>query len=249
MQSKPSYKLALITGGTSGLGKALTEFLQSKGIETLSFGRSEIDLSNPSERQKLLSTITEKTPDLIINNAGFGLYGETVNLSIEEQRKMIEVNVNALVEISIHSAKHLIQMNKKGTILNISSAAAFFPFPLFNTYSSSKAFVNQFSQGLDSELKDKGIRVLCACPGQIATNFRLHAAKGNPQKQDRRTMSTDTAVRHLWKQIEKQKQLYIFDWKTRLLVAIAKILPKKTLERLLKKSISSRLPSSSSRDT
>lgn len=248
MQLKHSFELALITGSTSGLGKALKEFLEHKGIETMGFGSSEIDLSNPSERKKALQMITEKTPDLIINNAGIGFYGKTVNLSTEEQLKVLEVNINALVEISIHSAKQLIKQGKQGTILNISSVAAFFPIPYFNSYSSSKTFVNHFSQTLDSELQEQGIRVLCACPGQIATNFRIRAAKGHPQKSDRRTMSVETAVRHLWKQIEKQKPIYIFDWKAKLMVWAARILPKKRLEAILKKAISSRLLSSSSQD-
>ncbi len=78
------HHCALVTGATSGLGEALAHFLSQKGIEVLTTGRTSpthpIDLSE--NRQQLLELISAKTPDLIINNAGFGLYGNTIDLSI-----------------------------------------------------------------------------------------------------------------------------------------------------------------------
>jgi len=244
ISSPKMFSKALITGATSGLGEALCEILSSKNIELIQTSRSsdplKIDLSNDEERQILLKEISEKIPDLIINNAGFGFYGNALDLSIDEQLKMIEVNCKALVEISLHAAKELIKAGKTGTILNISSAGAFFPFPTFNVYCASKAFVNQFSLGLHSELKNKGVRVLCACPGQIATDFRVKAGKGHPQKSDQRSMSEECAAKHLWKQIQREKPLYIFDWRTKAMVQIAKFLPRPLLDSILKKSIQDR---------
>ncbi len=249
MQLKPSFKLALVTGASSGIGKALVDFLASKNIEVIGTSRTNstfpLDLSDRDQRKQLLDLITEKKPDLIINNAGFGFYGPTLSLSIDEQLKMVEVNVNALMEISIHSARTLIEAGKQGTILNISSAGAFFPFPNFNVYCASKAFVNQFSLTLDVELADQGVRVLCACPGQVATNFRSRAAKGHHQKTDAVTMSVETAVHHLWKQLTKQRQLYIFDWKMRLMVLFSKCIPQKRLQKMLKEKLSDRFKKNS----
>lgn len=244
MQSKPSFKKALITGTSSGIGKALATFLDKKKIELIVTSRSDphlpLDLSDKQQRSRLLEVITEQKPDLIINNAGFGYYGPSLNLTIEEQLNMIDLNVKALMEISIHGAKTLLENRLKGTILNISSAAAFFPFPTLAVYCATKAFVNQFSLALDAELEEQGVRVLSACPGQVQTNFRVRASKGHPQKKDRRTMSVETAVKHLWWQIENQKRLYIFDWKMRAMVFLSKLVPLRTLQKALKKSLSRR---------
>lgn len=240
MPSNPSYKCALITGSFSGLGKGLADFLEAKGIEVIRTGSRDIDLSHPEERKKLLATISQKSPDLIVNNAGMGFYGPCLNLTIDEQLKMIELNCKALVEITLHAAFVLKQSDKQGTILNISSAAGFIPFPTFNVYSASKAFVTNFSLGLDSELKNEGIRVLCACPGPIATNFRTRAAKGHPQITDELTMTIETAALHLWKQLVQKRPLYIFDWRTRLVIFIARMTPRFFLNKILKKQLKSR---------
>ncbi len=251
MKSKPSFKCALVTGATGGLGAALVKLLKEKGIEVITTGRTDstlpIDLRG--SRQKLLELITEKKPDLVINNAGFGLYGNTVDLEIQDQLDMIEVNVKALVEISIHAAKTMVDAGQKGTILNISSAAGYIHSPLFNVYHSTKAFVRYFSLGLNAELRDTGIKVLCSCPGQIETKFRPRAAKGYPQKPDSRTMTAEVAAKHIWKQIETGKKIDLFDWRYKLLILITRVVPDFVIERIEKKQISERVPTSSSRDT
>jgi len=240
MPSKPSFKTALITGAYSGLGQALAQFLETQGIECILTGRRDVDLSNRTDRHRLLDIIDTKTPDLVINNAGFGLYGPTLDLSIQEQLDMIEVNISALVEMTHRAASALLKAKKRGTILNISSAGAFIPFPTFNVYCASKAFVNSFSLALDAELRSQGVRVLCACPGQIATAFRQKASKGLPQEKDHLTMPVDKAVAHLWKQIQKQKGLYVFGWRAKILVWTTKFVPKKLLNPWLIKSLKRR---------
>lgn len=235
-----SYKTALVTGATSGLGKGLADFLEKKGIEVIRMGSKDYDLSHSAERENLLQLITEKKPDLVVNNAGFGLYGPCLSHSIEEQTKMIDVNVTALVEISLCAAKELIKEGKKGTILNISSAGAYFAYPTFNIYCASKAFVKQFSLALDGELQGQGVRVLCSCPGQIETDFRSRAAKGFPQQKNGQAMSIEKAVKEIWWQIEKEKPLHIFDWRVWLMVQISRIFPRRMVERILIEKLRSR---------
>lgn len=241
-----SKRKALITGATSGLGEALAHFLSGKGYTPLLTGRTidklknrglALDLTLPEERKRLIQLIERETPELIINNAGFGLYGESCSLSIEQQLAMIELNVKAAVEISLASARALVAAGKKGTLLNIASAAAFFPFPQFNVYAASKAFLLHFSIALDSELRDKGIRVLCACPGPIDTPFRTRAAQGASTRQA--AYPVEKAVAALWKQIETGRGVSIFDQKTRLLVLFARLLPRRLQQRLLSRSIDS----------
>lgn len=252
--------LACITGASSGLGKELAHLFAEKKIPLLLSGRDEkrlqelslelqkyvqvevfaCDLSKKEERKKWLSLIQEKTPDLIINCAGWGLYGDILNHTTEESLAMIEVDVQALVEISIESARSLKKANRKGCIVNISSAAAFLAYPTFCIYAAAKAFVKQFSLGFDAEVKPDGIRVLSSCPGQFESDFQRRAGKNRVQKKYRVAMSTRFAAEEVWKQIEKQKALHVFDWRYRLIVCLLPLIPQKLLNLFLKNSLKDR---------
>jgi len=245
---------AFISGATNGLGEALARLLSSQKWALFLTGRKRAkldllatelpqvtifpaDLSKPHERKDLIKKLEEYIPDLIINNAGFGLYGDAIHLTLEEQLEMVEVNVNAVMEISISMAKCLRSHEKKGVIVNISSASAFFTIPAFATYTATKSFVNQFSQTLDEELKPSGIRVLTSCPGQIKTAFRERASHGHPQQPSLFAMTPKKAAQHILWQIEKGKSLYVFDWKYRL----TRFIPKRWISSLLRHSIEKRI--------
>jgi short-subunit dehydrogenase len=237
--------LALVTGATSGIGEALVHLLAAEGIETLSVGRNRDKLSTlpgkslyadlSDDRSELIRWIQDNAPDLVINNAGFGLYGKGVELSVEEQLRMVEVNNKALLEITLESAKTLLRKGKSGVILNVASAAAFQPFPTLAVYAATKAFVVSLSESLDFELKSRGIRVLVSCPGMVATDFQ-NRASGKEIKKNSSYMTADYAAERIWNQILNEKGVEIFDWKTRFLVRLGQFLiPNRFLAPLLKK--------------
>ncbi len=247
MKSKPSFKCALVTGATTGLGAALVKLLKEKGIEIITTDRTDsalpIDLRG--SRQKLLELITEKKPDLVINNAGFGFLGNSIDLGIQEQLDMIEVNDKALVEISIHAAKTMVKAGQKGTILNVSSVSAYLYSPMFNVYHATKAFVKSFSLGFNAELRNQGIKVLCTCPGRFDSKFAFRATKGAQKKTELGAMSTEFVANTIWKQIESGKRIWLFDWRYKLLVVFSKLIPDVIVERIEKKMWTKRLTSSS----
>lgn len=247
-----SFKLALITGASSGLGKALAEKLALRGISLILVARRKealeqvaktlpgshriyaVDLVNLQERERFLSWLGTQAPDLIINNAGRGLYGPALTHATKEQIENIELNVQALVEITLESARTLLTQKRSGTIMNISSAAAFFPYPTHCLYAASKSFVNQFSQGLDFELKPKGIRILVSCPGQIDTAFSARASGGVARKKSNvLTMTASKAAELVLKQIETGKDIEIIDWRYKCLVALRHLIPKTFQMQLL----------------
>ncbi|HSW85872.1 MAG TPA: SDR family NAD(P)-dependent oxidoreductase [Rhabdochlamydiaceae bacterium] len=255
------FQLALVTGASSGLGKALCELLAAEKIALIIAGRNQeqlaklastlsnyvpvqicvCDLSIKEDRHTLIDVIHHSKPDLVINNAGFGLYGNVLDHPTSDQMEILEVNGNALMEIAIEAARTLAAAKMKGTILNVSSAASFFVYPGFSVYAASKTFVNQFSRAFDAELAPSGIRVLAACPGQIATNFRLRASKNFPQRKDSNTMSSEKAAKCILHQIKTGKQLYIFDAYYRFVVFLGRLLcPNTLLQKILKKKLSSR---------
>lgn len=192
------------------------------------------DLSCSLSRKKLSMWIHQNTPDLIINNAGFGLYGEALEHSTESQLEMLEVNGKAVLELTLEAARALQKQNKKGTILNISSVASFHPYPSFAVYGASKAFVNFVSQALDEEFKPYGIRVITACPGKIATSFQQRASQGKCLNKEPFAMSAQKAAQLILKQLERKRGLYIFDWRYRLACRLARCVPKTVVQSILR---------------
>ncbi len=238
------FNLALITGATSGIGEALSWRLAEENIPLILHGRNQkklellakdlgqlvdvqticADLTISYERQHVIRLLKERPANLVINNAGFGLYGDVLTFSTEEQMQMFALNAQATLELSIEAARSLVSWNKTGVILNVSSSAAFTPFPSFAIYSASKAFIKHFSESFDEELRPFGIRVLVACPGKVKTQFKKRASLIEEDPPDEFfVMTKEYAASEIWKQIQKHKQISIFDWRYRLAVFLGKI--------------------------
>lgn len=253
-----SFKLALVTGASSGIGEALCHLLASQGIPLIITGRDlarlksiaetlekkvkvafvPIDLSCPEGLKPLLTVIREEVPDLIINNAGFGLYGNAADLPIPEQLNMLDVNARAPLEITLEAISALRSHSKRGVVLNVASAAAFQPGPLFSVYAASKAFLVLFSESIDLELANTGIRVLVSCPGQVATSFQSRAAQKNIKERSMiAPMTSMYAANQLWKQIQRGQTVCIFDWRYRLACFLGQFIPRKIIGKLVQSSI------------
>lgn len=257
---KNGLTLALVTGASSGIGKALSRKLASEGIALILTARNlarlealaeelrtqvhvdviAADLVNREERKKIVAAIQELSPDLLVNNAGYGFYGNAIDYQTKEMLDMLEVDGGALLEFSLEAARVWVAQKKSGVIMNISSSAAFQIFPLFAVYSAAKAFVNQFSESFDQEMRPYGIRVLAACPGVVTTGFRSRAAGGTRGEggEERWAMTVEFAADEIWKQIQRRQTLHVFDWKYRLGVFFSKyVLPKWLVARVLKGEI------------
>jgi hypothetical protein len=253
-----SFQLALVTGASSGIGEALCHLLASQSIHLIITGKDlvrlkclaetlekkvkvtlvPVDLACPEGLKALLKVIHEEVPDLIINNAGFGLYGNAADLPIQEQLKMLDVNARAPLEITLESISALRSNSKQGVILNVASAAAFQPGPLFSVYAASKAFLVLFSESTDLDLANTGIRVLVSCPGQVATSFQSRAAQKNVKRRSMITpMTSKYAANQLWKQIQQGQTVRIFDWKYRLACFLGLFIPRKITGKLVQSSI------------
>lgn len=259
MKNSPS--LALVTGANSGIGKALCQVLAKQKINLIITGRraealSElrrelssqieveevvVDLADSSARQTLIQKIHERTPDLVINNAGLGLYGDVLSYPLAKQQTILEVNGMALLELTVEAARWLVSKGKKGTILNVSSAAAFQIFPSSAVYAASKAFVNAFSQAFDEEVRDQGVRVLVACPGMVDTPFQGKAGGKIKGERPWGVMTPEFVADRIWEQIQRQKEVLIIDWKYAFMTYLSFLVPKRLRAQLLKQVINKRI--------
>src|SRR5262245_12492781 len=185
---------ALITGASGGLGEAFAEQLAERGSHLVLVGRSEdklqalarrlerqskitatvltADLASSTEVDQLVSNLKTRgiNVDLLINNAGFGLFQRFLETPLERQMEQVDVNVRALVSLTHALAPAMVARNKGG-VINLSSSAGFQPLAGANIYAASKSFVLLFSEALAQELSATGVRVLAVCPGPTATGF------------------------------------------------------------------------------
>jgi uncharacterized protein len=259
------FKRAVITGSTSGIGKAMAQKLAKEGIDLLLVGRNieklnELenilekesiiiqtclcDLQNLIQRQELLAKIKKFLPDLLIQCAGEGYYGEASLDEVEHQLSLVQLNVNAALEIMLTTTRLWLSKGIQGTVLNVSSVAGELVFPCFAVYSASKSFLSKVSCALDYELRNKGIRVLVACPGQVKTDFFKKASQGALSEHPSKVaMDLEKSTSCLWWQLQKQKTFLIFDWKYRWSLRLfGWLLATRVGCRFLKKQLEKRKP-------
>lgn len=184
----------LITGASSGIGKqfaldfAKKDFdlvLTSTNIDRLNLVKEEInnlykvdiktiglDLSLVDECEKLYDYVLSENLDVecLVNNAGFGDYGDFVDGDLNKYQKMLDLNCKALMSLSFLFGNYFKEKGE-GHIVNIASIAGFLPGPYMSVYYASKAFVLNFSLALKEELEKYNIKVTTICPGPIDTGF------------------------------------------------------------------------------
>lgn len=167
------YNLILVARSEDHLLRIQADLAGTYGVKVEILA---IDLSVPGS-PLLVSTfcLEKKLPvSILINNAGYGVWGKFESIVLEDQLNMLQLNINALVELT-HYMLPILKQQSQSYILNISSTAAYQALPTFSLYAASKAFVLSFTRGLRYELTDYPISVTCASPGPIDTAFAERA--------------------------------------------------------------------------
>lgn len=201
-------KTTLITGASSGIGASFAHLLGEKQSNLVLVARSlnklediaqtlkdkhgikvqvySKDLSVPGAAQELYDQVQKDglSIDLLINNAGFGKWGDFKEFSLRTYHDMVQLNVTALTDLCYLFLEDLKQRPEAG-IINVGSTASFIPVPYSSVYAATKSYVLFFTEGLVGELAGTNVKVHCLCPGGTATNFNTVASDSkHPNTED-----------------------------------------------------------------
>ncbi len=193
-------KVMLITGASGGIGADLARIAADRGHDLALVARNraaldalanslaalpgqknprplvfDCDLAKPGAVASVKDFLTSANaaPNIVVNNAGYGVLGAAAEGDLGEQLGMIDLNIRALTELSLTFAASLAQF--EGRLLNVASLAAFMPGPGMAVYYASKAYVLSFSEALSAELGPLGVSVTALCPGPVPTGFQERA--------------------------------------------------------------------------
>jgi NAD(P)-dependent dehydrogenase (short-subunit alcohol dehydrogenase family) len=201
MKINAQNKLAIVTGGASGIGYAITEKFVNCGIRTVIIGRNQEKLKKAKDQLgKLcmpvcfdlndLKSIPQQVKqiedtygsiDILVNNAGINLKKEFTKVSDEEFESIILTNVSSVFALSREVVKSMIKKGK-GNIINISSMASQYGLPKVIAYTASKSAIEGMTRAMAVELSPKGILVNCIAPGFIATDMSGKALNGDVER-------------------------------------------------------------------
>ncbi|HMP01194.1 MAG TPA: SDR family oxidoreductase [Gemmatales bacterium] len=256
--STASRLRARVAGASSGRGVEFARLLAAEGHDLVLVARSSdklasiaqdlqgrhggavhpipVDLAVPHAPDSLVNLLRERglSPDLLINNAGFGSYGPFIETDLGEQLRMIQVNVAALTHLT-HLLLPEMMQRRCGRILNVASTAAFQPGPLMAVYYATKAFVLSFSEALANELNGSGVTVTCLCPGPTQTGFQERAAMTRSRLVAGRKIMDATAVaRAGLKAMHKGKTLVIPGLGNKLLTLSVRLAPRQMVTKMVR---------------
>jgi len=197
-------KLAIVTGGASGLGLAATKKLIENNIRTIIIGRNETNLAEVSDAlgvlcnyivfdlgnlkgiPQLVAEINDEYGqiDVLVNNAGINLKKPFTEVTDEEFQEIIQTNLTSVFALSREVVKVMLQTGA-GSIINISSMAAQYGIPYVIAYTAAKTGIEGMTRAMAVELSPKGIRVNCVAPGFIATNMSAKALDNDPERKQK----------------------------------------------------------------
>jgi short-subunit dehydrogenase len=168
--AREKYDVVLVARNQTRLKEIATELRSSHGVQADVIAMDLASPEAPAEIQRQVGPI-----DVLVNNAGYGLYGPFADSPLEDELNMMHLNMDALVALTRLFLPDMIA-SRRGRILNVASTAAFQPGPLMALYYASKAFVLHFSEAIANELEGSGVTVTILCPGPTETGFQARAA-------------------------------------------------------------------------
>ena len=244
-------RVVIITGASSGIGEALARLFAAQGARLALAARSEeklralaaelgeeralvvsTDVADPGQCERLVKRTVERFGgvDVLVNNAGLGLYGSLEETDWEHSRERWEVNFFGLLRLTRAALPYL--KERRGMVVNISSVAGKVALPFMGDYCASKFAVNAFSNALRMELAAEGVRVAVVCPGRVKTRFHASAYReghlpgvyklGQPRYEG---VSAEQVARATLRAVRGGRREVIVPWWLRLFVGFRALFP------------------------
>lgn len=241
--------LALVTGASSGIGRAFAEGLAARGHPLLLVARRDDrlrdlartlaerhsvevgfavgDLATAEGRRTCRDAVDAVggVVDIIVLSAGFGALGTVAGVGRERQTSMVALNCEAVVDLACHVLPGMIERGH-GTVVVVSSAAAWQPIPFMATYAATKAFELAFTEALASELAGTGVRAIAVCPGPTATEFN-QAAGASHGPRFLRLETADSVVAATWRALDRGRSRVATGWVARATAILASVVPRR----------------------
>lgn len=246
---------AIVTGASSGIGRALALEFAGGGYNVLLTGRNEpalaevasecaakfrvetevvaADLAQLDSIDGLVraAAVRDRVYEVLVNNAGFGVHGEFAQTPIDQEIDMLHVQLAAALKLTKAVLPGMIA-RRGGRILNVASVYSFAPVPFQAVYSACKAFLLAFSSSLQNELKGTGVTVTLFCPGVTRTAFRARAGIGEKRKES--GMTAEAAARIAFVETLRGKPVVIPGLVNRAFVLASKLMPREPFGNLVR---------------
>jgi short-subunit dehydrogenase len=245
--------LALITGGTAGIGRGFAEALAAEGYDLVLVARDEsrlkavaveletthgtsvevlvADLADLDDTRRVEARLRSQPFDILVNNAGFGLERPFQDNDLDNEQSGLDVMVRAVMRLT-HAALGPMLEAGKGDIVNVSSVAGFLPR---GTYGAHKAWVTSFSSWGNVRYRKQGLRVMALCPGMVRTEFHERSRASVSNVPGWLWLDVDAVVREALTDLRSGKAVSVPSRRYRMLVALARITPRRIVERTVRR--------------
>lgn len=250
-------RIALVTGATAGIGAAFARRLAAEGYDLTLVARDEArldacakelaerhgvavtalaaDLSTAAGCELVEARLADPAVpiEMLINNAGMSLNRAFLRSTVEQEERLLRLNVHAVMRLTKAALPGMIE-RRRGDIVNVSSAASFgVPSP-GSTYSSSKAWVTNFSQSIALSVRPSGVRVMALCPGYTRTEFHDRAGINMSKTPGWLWLSASDVARDGLRDLRKGKIVSVPDWKYKTAVFGMRYLPQILIRSIAK---------------